>query len=88
MAFSTGFGERSVFKTPREESSPFAPFTSPLRSAGLQLSPSSSDPRGTLHRRFTTNNVLTLQTPLSPIGMQRRQAAEPQEFSVAVCALP
>lgn len=83
MAFSTGFGERSAFKSPREESSPFAPFTSPLRSVGSQLSPSASDPRGTLHRRFTTNNMPTLNTPLSPIGMQRRQAAEPQEFSVA-----
>ncbi|KAF2471287.1 ARM repeat-containing protein [Lindgomyces ingoldianus] len=43
----------------------------------------SSDARGHLHRRFTTNNIPTLNTPLSPIGLQRRQAAEPTEFTTA-----
>lgn len=83
MAFSTGIGDRNALKSPREES-PFASLLSPLRS---QPSSASSDPRGQLHRRFTTNNMPTLHTPLSPIGQQRRQAAEPQEFSMAVSEL-
>ncbi|KAF2205397.1 ARM repeat-containing protein [Delitschia confertaspora ATCC 74209] len=45
--------------------------------------PLSGDGRGQLHRRFTTNNIPTLSTPLSPIGQQRRQAAEPTEFTTA-----
>ncbi|KAF9731880.1 RNA-binding protein [Paraphaeosphaeria minitans] len=83
MAFSTGIGERSGLRSPREESS-FASLnlTSPLRAVGSQMASSSaSDARGQLHRRFTTNNIPTLSTPLSPIGQQRRQAAEPTDFT-------
>jgi len=84
MAFSTGLGDRGGLKSPREESS-FASLTSPLRAVGSQMAPSSaSDARGQLHRRFTTNNIPTLSTPLSPIALQRRQAAEPAEFTTAV----
>ena len=83
MAFSAGIGERGGLKSPREESS-FASLASPLRTVGTQMASSSSDARGQLHRRFTTNNIPTLSTPLSPIGQQRRQAAEPPEFTTAV----
>ena len=89
MAFSAGIGERGDDlrfrnpQSPREESS-FPPITSPLRSVGTQLAAHGSDARGQLHRRFTTNNIPTLSTPLSPIGQQRRQAAEPTEFMTAV----
>ncbi|PSN68392.1 hypothetical protein BS50DRAFT_362827 [Corynespora cassiicola Philippines] len=82
MAFSQGIGERAALKSPREDSS-FASLTSPLRGVGSQMGSSSSDARGQLHRRFTTNNIPTLQTPLSPIGQQRRQAAESVEFTTA-----
>ncbi|KAJ4289718.1 hypothetical protein N0V90_011048 [Kalmusia sp. IMI 367209] len=82
MAFSAGIGERSGLRSPREEAS-FASLTSPRRAVGSQMgSSSANDPRGQLHRRFTTNNMpTTLSTPLSPIGQQRRQAAEPAEFT-------
>ncbi|OSS48130.1 hypothetical protein B5807_06383 [Epicoccum nigrum] len=87
MAFSTGIGDRSGLRSPREEQSSFAGLglTSPLRSTfGSQAASSNaSDVRGQLHRRFTTNNIPTVNTPLSPIGQQRRQAAEPQEFTTA-----
>jgi hypothetical protein len=76
-----------VLKSPREESSSFGSLTSPLRGIGSQLPSASNDTRGQLHRRFTTNNMPTLHTPLSPIGQQRRQAAEPQEFTTAVSEL-
>lgn len=88
MAFSTGIGDRGGLRSPREEQSSFAALglTSPLRSTfGSQATTQSAgDVRGQLHRRFTTNNIPTLNTPLSPIGQQRRQAAEPQEFTTAV----
>lgn len=83
MAFSSGMGDRNGLKSPREESS-FSSLASPLRAVGAQMGPSSNDARGQLHRRFTTNNIPTLSTPLSPIGQQRRQAAEPTEFTTAV----
>ncbi|KAJ4378671.1 hypothetical protein N0V86_005542 [Didymella sp. IMI 355093] len=87
MAFSSGFGDRGGLRSPREEQSSFAALglTSPLRSTfGSQAATSNAgDARGQLHRRFTTNNIPTLNTPLSPIGQQRRQAAEPQEFTTA-----
>lgn len=86
MAFSTSIGDRGALKSPREEAS-FASLTSPLRTVGTQMSSASSDARGHLHRRFTTNNIPTLSTPLSPIGQQRRQAAEPTEFTTAVSDL-
>lgn len=76
-------GDRSGLKSPRDESG-FASLASPLRAVGSQMASSSSDARGQLHRRFTTNNIPTLSTPLSPIGQQRRQAAEPTEFTTAV----
>ncbi|KAF2180250.1 hypothetical protein K469DRAFT_715500 [Zopfia rhizophila CBS 207.26] len=88
MAFSTGIGDRSDdlrfrnAQSPRDESS----FPSPLRNVGSQMqahNSASSDARGHLHRRFTTNNIPTLNTPLSPIGQQRRQAAEPTEYTTA-----
>lgn len=95
MAFSAGIGDRAPLKSPREEPS-FASITSPLRGGGVgsqmssqmasQMSSASSDARGQLHRRFTTNNIPTLSTPLSPIGQQRRQAAEPPEVTSAVSA--
>jgi hypothetical protein len=84
MAFSTGIGDRSGLRSPREDAS-FASLglTSPLRSSfGAQFGPA-HDARGPLQRRFTTNNIPTLNTPLSPIGQQRRQAAEPAEFTTA-----
>lgn len=88
MAFSTGIGDRGGLRSPREEQQTFAALglTSPLRSSfGSQAASSSAgDVRGQLHRRFTTNNIPTLNTPLSPIGQQRRQAAEPAEFTTAV----
>ena len=81
MAFSAGLGDRGGLRSPREEPT-FASLTSPLRTVGTQLASSSaSDARGQLHRRFTTNNIPTLSTPLSPIGQQRRQAAEPADFT-------
>lgn len=88
MAFSTGIGDRSGLRSPREEQS-FATLglTSPLRSSNFGPQAASShagDGRGQLHRRFTTNNIPTLNNPLSPIGQQRRQAAEPAEFTTAV----
>ncbi|KAF2491645.1 ARM repeat-containing protein [Lophium mytilinum] len=93
MAFSTGLGDRQDDlrfrnpQSPRDDSS-FPPITSPLRGVGSQLQGHNAqqvnDARATLHRRFTTNTVPTLQsTPLSPIGQQRRQAAEPAEFTTA-----
>ncbi|KAJ4357075.1 hypothetical protein N0V95_002813 [Ascochyta clinopodiicola] len=87
MAFSTGIGDRGGLRSPREEQQSFAALglTSPLRSSFGSQAPNSSasDVRGQLHRRFTTNNIPTLNTPLSPIGQQRRQAAEPAEFTTA-----
>ncbi|KAH7117974.1 armadillo-type protein [Dendryphion nanum] len=83
MAFSTGIGDRAALKSPREESA-FTSITSPLRGVGSQMSSASNDARGHLHRRFTTNNIPTLSTPLSPIGQQRRQAAEPPEVTTAM----
>jgi hypothetical protein len=75
MAYPAGNGG---LRSPREESFAFR------NTAGAQIG-SSNDVRGQLHRRFTTNNIPTLSTPLSPIGQQRRQAAEPTEFTTAVC---
>lgn len=72
MAYPTGI------RSPREETA----FTALNRNAGP--AGASHDGRGQLHRRFTTNNIPTLSTPLSPIGQQRRQAAEPTEYSTAV----
>ncbi|KAF2671687.1 hypothetical protein BT63DRAFT_177384 [Microthyrium microscopicum] len=79
MAFSNGL------KSPRDDSS-FSTYntSSPMRTSSSQYVPqlnSSSVERASLHRRFTTNTVptlnnLSLQSPLSPIGQQRRQAAE------------
>lgn len=71
MAYPTGI------RSPREETA----FTALNRNAGP--AGASHDGRGQLHRRFTTNNIPTLSTPLSPIGQQRRQAAEPTEYSTA-----
>jgi hypothetical protein len=74
MAYPAGNGG---LRSPREESFAFR------NTVGTQMG-SSNDGRGQLHRRFTTNNIPTLSTPLSPIGQQRRQAAEPTEFTTAV----
>jgi|TARA_R110002003_G_scaffold1048_17_gene22313 hypothetical protein len=74
MAYPAGNGG---LRSPREESFAF-------RNAVGSPMGSSNDVRGQLHRRFTTNNIPTLSTPLSPIGQQRRQAAEPTEFTTAV----
>ncbi|KAF2118933.1 hypothetical protein BDV96DRAFT_596738 [Lophiotrema nucula] len=88
MAFSANIGEQNdslrfrAAQSPRDESS-FSSITSPLRQMSSHAS-SANDARGQLHRRFTTNNIPTLSTPLSPIGQQRRQAAEPPEFTTAV----
>ncbi|KAL6707045.1 hypothetical protein ACN47E_004797 [Coniothyrium glycines] len=75
MAYS-GMGGPSGLRSPRGEEPPFN---------SLNRGPfvASNDGRGQLHRRFTTNNIPTLSTPLSPIGQQRRQAAEPAEFTTA-----
>jgi len=75
MAYPAGTGP---LRSPREESFAFR------NTVGTQMGASSNDVRGQLHRRFTTNNIPTLSTPLSPIGQQRRQAAEPTEFTTAV----
>jgi hypothetical protein len=77
-------GERGALKSPRDAGEPaFASITSPLRSAHGQM-PSQDARAPHLQRRFTTNNIPTVNTPLSPIGQQRRQAAEPTEFTTAV----
>ncbi|KAH8631389.1 mRNA binding protein Pumilio 2 [Alternaria alternata] len=76
MAYQ-GMGGGNGLRSPREESS----FLSLNRAAQNQ----NGDGRATLQRRFTTNNIPTMSTPLSPIGQQRRQAAEPTEFTTAVC---
>ncbi|KAH7089767.1 armadillo-type protein [Paraphoma chrysanthemicola] len=73
MAYPAGNGG---LRSPREESFAFR------NAVGTQMG-ASNDVRGQLHRRFTTNNIPTLSTPLSPIGQQRRQAAEPTEFTTA-----
>lgn len=73
MAYPAGNGG---LRSPREDSFAFR------NTVGTQIGPS-NDVRGQLHRRFTTNNIPTLSTPLSPIGQQRRQAAEPAEFTTA-----
>jgi hypothetical protein len=75
MAYPAGNGG---LRSPREESFAFR------NTVGTQMGASSNDVRGQLHRRFTTNTIPTLSTPLSPIGQQRRQAAEPTEFTTAV----
>lgn len=75
MAYPAGNGG---LRSPREDSFPFR------NTVGAQIGSSSNDVRGQLHRRFTTNNIPTVSTPLSPIGQQRRQAAEPTEFTTAV----
>lgn len=69
-------------QSPRDESA-FPSFTSSIRTMGSLLQSqthdaSPADPRMSLQRRFTTNTVPTLPTttPLSPIGQQRRLAAE------------
>ncbi|KAF1831045.1 hypothetical protein BDW02DRAFT_572393 [Decorospora gaudefroyi] len=72
MAYQ-GMGGGSGLRSPREESSFFS----------LNRAAQNGDGRATLHRRFTTNNIPTFNTPLSPIGQQRRQAAEPAEFTTA-----
>lgn len=91
MAFSTGLGDRADdlrfrnAQSPRDESS-LPSITSPLRGVGREMqahNAASNDARATLHRRFTTNTVPTLHTPLPPIGQQRRLAAEPAEFTTA-----
>jgi hypothetical protein len=74
MAYPAGNGG---LRSPREESFAFR------NTVGTHIG-SSNDVRGQLHRRFTTNNIPTVSTPLSPIGQQRRQAAEPTEFTTAV----
>ncbi|OAL01919.1 ARM repeat-containing protein [Phaeosphaeriaceae sp. SRC1lsM3a] len=74
MAYPAGNGG---LRSPREDSFPFR------NTVGAQIGSSSNDVRGQLHRRFTTNNIPTVSTPLSPIGQQRRQAAEPTEFTTA-----
>jgi hypothetical protein len=74
MAYPAGNGG---LRSPREDSFAFR------NAVGTHIG-SSNDVRGQLHRRFTTNNIPTVSTPLSPIGQQRRQAAEPTEFTTAV----
>lgn len=74
MAYPAGNGG---LRSPREETFAFR------NSVGAAMG-ASNDGRGQLHRRFTTNNIPTVSTPLSPIGQQRRQAAEPAEFTTAV----
>ncbi|KAG9195692.1 ARM repeat-containing protein [Alternaria panax] len=77
MAYQ-GMGGGNGLRSPREESS----FLSLNRAAQHQNQ--NGDGRATLQRRFTTNNIPTMSTPLSPIGQQRRQAAEPAEFTTAL----
>lgn len=90
MAFARGLADRpegTYFRnpqSPREDSASLAALTaaplSPLRSFNGRVNgspPVTNDARGVLQRRFTTNALPTL----SPIGQQRRQAAEPREYS-------
>ncbi|KAF2855289.1 hypothetical protein T440DRAFT_208598 [Plenodomus tracheiphilus IPT5] len=70
MAYPSGMGGPSGLRSPPSLHQAMGP---------------TNDGRAQLHRRFTTNNIPTLSTPLSPIGQQRRQAAEPAEFTTAVC---
>lgn len=83
MAFPRAFGDRPeslVFRgpqSPREESasSIYTSPLSPIRTTKANGAfPTASELRGSLQRRFTTNALPTL----SPIGQQRRQAAEQQ----------
>lgn len=91
MAFANGL------RSPQNESSFPSNYAPPIRPIGSQLSSTaatSSAERAQLHRRFTTNALPTLPTlssfgPLSPIGQQRRQAAEPpSDLAAAVSAHP
>lgn len=94
MAYANGLGDRPDDRrfrspqSPREEST-FPSFTSPIRSIASQMQAHTStanDARASLTRRFTTNTVPQMPTlsPLSPIGQQRRQAAENTELTSAV----
>ncbi|KAI9685950.1 MAG: hypothetical protein M1820_010710 [Bogoriella megaspora] len=91
MAFSNGIGDRTADdlrfrnpQSPRDDSpfsynSPLSPlggtFSNKIHTQAQSQSHSSHDARASLHRRFTTNALPTL----SPIGQQRRLAAEPQD---------
>lgn len=68
MAYPSGMGGPSGLRSPSSLHQAMGP---------------TNDGRAQLHRRFTTNNIPTLSTPLSPIGQQRRQAAEPAESTTA-----
>ena len=96
MAFSNGLGERTDelrFRNPQSPSedsafnynSPLSPsrgaFPSKIHTHTQNQTSSSNDARASLHRRFTTNALPTL----SPIGQQRRLAAEPQDHTNTVC---
>ena len=89
MAFANGL------RSPPNDSSLPTNYAPQIRPIGSQFSPNvatSSADRAQLHRRFTTNALPTLPTlssfgPLSPIGQQRRQAAEPApDLAAAVSA--
>ena len=92
MAFSNGFGDRADdlrFRSPQSPiedssltySSPLSPsrgtFPGKIHTQMQNQTSSSNDARASLHRRFTMNALPTL----SPIGQQRRLAAEPQDHS-------
>lgn len=92
MAFSQRRSDRPeslIFRnphSPREDHSVPVHQTplSPLRAISNLVNvtvPSAAEMRGNLQRRFTTN---ALPTVLSPIGQQRRQAAEPQDYKSTV----
>ena len=90
MAFTNG-----LRSPPNESSFPTSNYPAPIRPIGSHFSSNvatTSAERAQLHRRFTTNALPTLPTlssfgPLSPIGQQRRQAAEPPSDLAAAVSL-
>ncbi|KAI9689516.1 MAG: hypothetical protein M1822_010167 [Bathelium mastoideum] len=95
MAFSNGFADRSDdlrFRSPQSPnedspltySSPLSPgrgaFPAKIHTQMQSQAPSANDARTNLHRRFTMNALPTL----SPIGQQRRLAAEAQDHTTTL----
>jgi hypothetical protein len=78
MAYSNDRLDEMRFRNAQHARDEAPQFSSPFQSPPA----TTYDPRTTLQRRFTTNAVPTL--PLSPIGQQRRQAAESTDLHTAV----
>lgn len=95
MAFSNGSGDRfASIPSPRDDAPSYTSYSSsPFRPMmPTTTATTTSHERASLQRRFTTNAVPTVptlgtMTPLSPIGLQRRQAAEQADYTSAVRVL-